>query len=126
MLVQTRSFHRAFPLKIAHSLLCFIEDPPGSPRSTFRLMQEQNKTVLFINENFFFAVLSIPEHLNLEALKTLLKEDEEAETVEKKFSIKKGVFGKKKEQALVFSYVGNFKEKKVQEFLQGHKFVILK
>jgi hypothetical protein len=29
--------------------------------------------------------------------------------VEKKFSVKKGMFGKKKEQALVFSYVGNFK-----------------
>jgi hypothetical protein len=29
--------------------------------------------------------------------------------VEKKFSVKKGMFGKKKELALVFSYVGNFK-----------------
>lgn len=46
--------------------------------------------------------------------------------MDKKFTVKKGMFGKKKEQALVFSYVGSFKEKKVQEFLIAHKFHHLK
>lgn len=36
------------------------------------------------------------------------------------------MFGKKKEQALVFSYVGNFKEKKIEEFFLVHKFTHLK
>lgn len=67
-----------------------------------------------MNDHFFFGILSQPEHLNLEALKEVLKEDETAEVIEKKFTIKKGMFGKKKENALQFSYVGNFKEKKVQ------------
>jgi hypothetical protein len=62
----------------------------------------------------------------VEGLKALLKEDEDPEVVEKKFTVKKGMFGKKKEQALVFSFVGNFKEKKVQEFLIAHKFSHLK
>jgi hypothetical protein len=40
--------------------------------------------------------------------------------------VKKGMFGKKKEQAVVFNYVGAFKEKKVQEFFLAHKFTHLK
>lgn len=45
--------------------------------------------------------------------------------MDKKFTVKKGMFPKKKE-AVVFSYVGNFKEKKVQDFLAAHKFSHLK
>jgi hypothetical protein len=82
--------------------------------------------VVFLNDQFFFCIQSLPEHLNVEGLKVLLKEDEEPETVDKKFTVKKGMFGKKKEGALVFSYVGSFKEKKVQEFLAAHKFHHLK
>lgn len=82
--------------------------------------------MVFINDQFFFGILSLPEHLNLEELKALLKEDEAPETVDKKFSVKKGMFGKKKENAVQFSYVGNFKEKKVQEYLLKYKFNLLK
>lgn len=46
--------------------------------------------------------------------------------MDKKLSVKKGMFGKKKENALQFSYVGNFKEKKVQEYLLKYKFNLLK
>ncbi len=56
----------------------------------------------------------------------MLREDESPEAVDKKFTVKKGMFGKKKENALQFSFVGNFKEKKVQEFLLAHKFNLLK
>jgi hypothetical protein len=59
-------------------------------------------------------------------LKNLLKEDETPEVVDKKWSVKKGMFGKKKEHVLQFSFVGNFKEKKVQEFLLTYKFNLLK
>jgi hypothetical protein len=66
-------------------------------------------------------------------VKTLLKEDEDAEIVEKKFVVKKGFqYGKgkekiKKDNVAVINYVGNFKEKKVLEFLNNvWKFTHLK
>jgi len=46
--------------------------------------------------------------------------------VDKKFMVKKGVFGKKNQDAYQFSYVGNFKEKTVQEFFVERKFAALK
>jgi len=55
----------------------------------------------------------VPAHIDIEKLRALLKEDETPENVDKKLLVKKGVFGKKKEQAFQFSFVGNFKEKKV-------------
>lgn len=82
--------------------------------------------MVFLNDQFFFGILSLPEHFNLEELKALLKEDEAPETVDKKLSVKKGMFGKKKENAVQFSYVGHFKEKKVQEYLLKYKFNLLK
>lgn len=58
-------------------------------------------------------MVSVPAHIDIEKLRALLKEDETPENVDKKLLVKKGVFGKKKEQAFQFSFVGNFKEKKV-------------
>lgn len=46
--------------------------------------------------------------------------------VDKKFVVKKGVFGKKKENAFQLNFVGNFKEKKVLDFLTKAKFTLLK
>jgi hypothetical protein len=81
--------------------------------------------VIFLNDQFFFGIVSLAEHFNVEELKTLVKEDEAPEVVDKKFTIKKGMFQKKKD-AIQFSYVGNFKEKKVHDFLLNHKFALLK
>lgn len=82
---------------------------------------------MFINEQFFFAIVSSPEHLDVEKLKLIVKEDEKAEDVDKKWSVKKGMWGKgKHEKTQVISYVGNFKEKKILEFLNNLKFTLLK
>lgn len=95
-------------------------------------MQERNKSVIFINASFFFGIISLPAQLDLEKLRGLLQEDEDAETVGKKFVVKKGIqFGKgkdkvKKEEACQINYVGSFKEKKVTEFLRNYKFLQLK
>jgi hypothetical protein len=60
----------------------------------------------------------------------LLKEQEvvkELELVEKKWSVKKGLWGKgKHEKTVVISYAGVFKEKKILEYLSNLKFTILK
>jgi len=53
--------------------------------------------------------VSVPDHIDIEKLKLLLKEDETPDVVDKKFTLKKGMFGKKKENAFQFSFVGNFK-----------------
>jgi hypothetical protein len=68
-----------------------------------------------------------PEHLDLEKLKGLVKEDEAGEVVDKKWSVKKGLWGKNKfEKTQVVSYVGQFKEKKVLDYLVSLKFTLLK
>ena len=71
--------------------------------------------------------MSSPDHLDLEKLKNLVKEDEKPEVVDKKWSVKKGMWGKNKhEKVQVVSYAGQFKEKKVLEFLSTLKFSQLK
>jgi len=40
--------------------------------------------------------------------------------------IKKGIFGKKFENAVQISYVGNFKEKKILDYLAEVKYTLLK
>ena len=82
---------------------------------------------MFINDLFFFAIVSDPEHLDLEKLKALVKEDEAAEVVDKKWSVKKGMWGKNKfEKTQIVSYAGQFKEKKVLEYLTNMKFLLIK
>jgi hypothetical protein len=57
----------------------------------------------------------------------LVKEDEAPEVVDKKWSVKKGMWGKNKyEKTQIVSYVGNFKEKKVLDFLANMKFTLIK
>ncbi len=47
--------------------------------------------------------------------------------VEKKWSVKKGMWGKGKfDKTQVISYVGNFKEKKIVDYLTSLKFTLLK
>lgn len=83
--------------------------------------------MFFINDQFFFAVVSSPDHLDIAKLKEIVKEDEAAEVVDKKWSIKKGMWGKNKhEKTQILSYVGNFKEKKVLEYLTNLKFTLIK
>ena len=48
-----------------------------------------------MNNQFFFGIISKPEHLDIETLKKIVGEDEDPEIVSKKFVIKKGIFGKK-------------------------------
>jgi len=60
-------------------------------------------------------------------LKSIVKEDEKPEEVDKKWGVKKGMWGKgKHEKTQIVSYVGNFKEKKILEFLTAAKFTLLK
>ena len=82
--------------------------------------------MVFINDMFFFGIVSVPDQLGVENLKAELNNEQGAEIVDKKFLIKKGVFGKKSKDAYQFSYVGPFKEKTVQEFLLARKFTSLK
>ena len=72
-------------------------------------------------------ITSKAELLDLEKLKLLVKEDEAGEVVDKKWSVKKGMWGKGKfEKTLIVSYAGAFKEKKVLEYLKSMKFTLLK
>jgi len=55
-------------------------------------------------------ILSSPEHLDVEKIKALVKEDEAPEVVDKKWTVKKGMWGKgKHESTIIFSYAGTFK-----------------
>lgn len=91
--------------------------------------------MLFVTDSFIYGILAKPEHLDINGLKALLKEDkepEEAELVEKKFILKKGlqvVKGKEKinkPEGAQLNYVGKVKDKKVMDFLKENKFEILK
>ena len=47
--------------------------------------------------------------------------------VDKKWTVKKGMWGKNKhEKTVIVSYAGNFKEKKINEYLNNMKFTLLK
>lgn len=76
--------------------------------------------------------MSKAEHIDIEKLKTVLKEDEDPEIVDKKFSAKKGIqYGKgknkkKKEDAYQIKYSGKIKEKKVMEYLMNCEFRMIK
>lgn len=72
-------------------------------------------------------ILSSPDHLDVEKIKALIKEDEAAEVVEKKWTTKKGMWGKgKHENTIIFSYAGTFKEKKILDYLVSLKYSLLK
>lgn len=58
---------------------------------------DANKSVVFLNDSIFFAIIAEPDHMDIEQLKNILKEDQTPENVEKKLLIKKGVqYGKGK------------------------------
>ena len=83
--------------------------------------------MIFLNDQFFFAVVSSPDHLDIEKLKAIVKEDEQGEVVDKKWTVKKGLWGKNKyEKTVIVSYAGTFKEKKIVDYLTGLKFTLLK
>jgi len=88
---------------------------------------ENKKTVIFINEHFFFGIIVSPAHFDAEKVKALVKEDESPEIVDKKWTVKKGLWGKGVHESVqIISYAGNFKEKKILEHFTNLKFTLLK
>ena len=58
---------------------------------------DNDKSIVFVNDSIFFAIIAQPDHLDIERFKALLKEDETPENVEKKLLVKKGIqYGKGK------------------------------